>query len=106
MDPRHEYRQLQTRRHFLRQSQLGIGALALSSLLRSESAAATSSDVINPLSPKKPHFAAKAKRCIYLSMIGAPSQYETFDYSSWSALSVSVGDEAAIRKCGGFHDSR
>src|SRR5207248_10672782 len=33
----------------------------------------------NPLAPKLPHFAAKAKRVIYLFMAGAPSHLELFD---------------------------
>lgn len=32
------------------------------------------------LAPKKPHFAAKAKRAVFLFMNGAPSQVDTFDY--------------------------
>lgn len=35
---------------------------------------------LNPLRPKSPHFAAKAKSVIYLHMAGAPSQFELFEY--------------------------
>ena len=80
MDPRFEYRQLQTRRHFLRQSQLGIGALALSSLLNRNAAAAATSDVLNPLAPKQPHFAAQAKQVIYLHLTGSPPHLDLYDY--------------------------
>jgi len=45
--------------------------MALGSLLREASASSE-----NPLAPKPPHFAAKAKRVIYLHMIGAPSQLD------------------------------
>jgi hypothetical protein len=34
----------------------------------------------NPLAPKKPHFAPKAKRVIFLCMAGGPSHVDTFDY--------------------------
>src|SRR5262249_62207210 len=34
----------------------------------------------NPLSPKAPHFAARAKRVIFMFMHGGPSQVDTFDY--------------------------
>jgi hypothetical protein len=62
------------RRAFFQRSSLGLGALALSGLLR-ESLAATA----NPLSVHQPHFAPRAKRVIYLHMIGAPSQLDLFD---------------------------
>ena len=58
-----------TRRHFFRQSGFGIGSAALTSLL-------------NPTlfaSARKPHFAPKAKRIIYLFMMGAPSQLDLFE---------------------------
>jgi hypothetical protein len=63
--------QLLTRRHFFEQSALGIGALALSSLIDEELFAAA---------PQAPHFAAKAKHVIYLFMAGAPSQLDLFDH--------------------------
>src|ERR1700731_1144184 len=34
---------------------------------------------VSPLAPKKPHFAAKAKRVIHLFMNGGPSHVDTFD---------------------------
>ncbi|UTA67447.1 DUF1501 domain-containing protein [Emticicia sp. 21SJ11W-3] len=67
------------RRHFLSKSAVGLGSLALGSLMipdlfrgGDESAAQL------PLG--LPHFAPKAKRVIYLFQNGAPSQLETFDY--------------------------
>jgi hypothetical protein len=36
-------------------------------------------EVVNPLAPTAPHFAPKAKRCIFLFMAGAPSQLDLFD---------------------------
>jgi len=71
-----------TRRWFFRQCGVGLGSIALASLLGAENApGATQSPVaINPLAPKQPHFKGKAKRVIYLFMGGAPSQLDLFDY--------------------------
>ena len=75
-----------TRRHFLKESAMGLGALALGSILNScgrGSAKPTSSilfDPVNPLAPRPPMFPGKAKSVIYLHMAGAPSQLELFDY--------------------------
>jgi hypothetical protein len=37
---------------------------------------------VNPMAPRKPHFAAKAKRVVYLHMSGAPPHLDIFDYKS------------------------
>ena len=57
-----------------------MGALALGSVLGNalEAGAAEPSD-LNPLAPKRPHFAPKAKRVIHLFMNGGPSHVDTFD---------------------------
>jgi hypothetical protein len=65
-----------TRRWFLRDCGIGLGAIALSSLLAKEAAAARR----GPLAPKRPHFAPKARRVVYLFHAGAPSHLELFDY--------------------------
>lgn len=57
----------QTRRYFFEQCALGVGTMALGSLLQEGQAA--------PMA----HFAARAKRVIYLFMAGGPSQLELFD---------------------------
>jgi len=64
------------RRDVLRSSAQGFGALALQSLLVRQGHAAPAA---NPLAPKQPHFPAKAKSVIFLFMVGAPSQMDTFD---------------------------
>jgi hypothetical protein len=64
-----------TRRWFFEQCGVGVGAAALSNLLAGSSAAA-----VDPLAPKTPHFAPKAKNVIFLFMAGAPSHLELFDY--------------------------
>jgi hypothetical protein len=70
-----------TRRHFFSQCALGLGSIALASLLSDQTLlAAPPGKLINPLDPRKPHFPARAKNIIYLFMAGGPSQLELFDY--------------------------
>ena len=64
------------RRWFLSECGLGLGAIALQTLLQRDGYAAPRTD---PLSPKPPHFPAKAKRVIYLFHAGAPSHLELYD---------------------------
>ncbi|MFQ5730957.1 MAG: DUF1501 domain-containing protein [Planctomycetaceae bacterium] len=66
-----------TRRHFLKRSQAGLGALALASLMGDAEGAPKRG--ANPVAPKTPHFPAKAKHVIYLHMAGSPPQQELFD---------------------------
>src|SRR5437763_12592653 len=66
-----------TRRWFLQECGVGRGAIALGRLMGSS---ASTGAPANPLAPKKPHFAPKAKRVIYLFMAGAPSHLELFDH--------------------------
>ena len=68
----------QTRRHFFRQCGVGVGSIALASLLRDGQARA--SDASNPLDPRPGHFPGRAKSVIYLFMAGGPSQLEMFDH--------------------------
>ncbi|MBL8175055.1 MAG: DUF1501 domain-containing protein [Bryobacterales bacterium] len=68
-----EYRLIQTRRSFLAQGAGGIGTMALADLLRG------AEGIPNPLAPKKPHFAGKAKNVIFMFMEGGPSQMDLFD---------------------------
>jgi uncharacterized protein (DUF1501 family) len=78
---RSEYAKLTTRRWFFRQCGVGLGSMALASLLGPDKVfGATSPKVANPLAPHPPHFAPKARRVIYLFMGGAPSQLDLFDY--------------------------
>ncbi len=79
MHPISDHRLLINRRHFF--GSTGIGATALSLLLGQEqkASAAASTSTTGGL-PDLPHFAAKAKRVIYLFQSGAPSQLDLFDY--------------------------
>ena len=66
-----------SRRWFINQCGVGLGALSLTHLLADAGYAAQSD---NPLASKKPHFAPRAKNVIFLFMAGAPSHLELFDY--------------------------
>ncbi|MEM1297045.1 MAG: DUF1501 domain-containing protein [Verrucomicrobiota bacterium] len=68
-----------SRRNMLRSVSSGFGYLAFSALAH-EQALAESGKASSPLDPKSPHFEPRAKRIIYLSMRGAPSHLDTFDY--------------------------
>src|SRR5262245_19034994 len=72
-----------TRRQFLRTSPADIGGIAFASLLARDGRSADGSKnaaVDNPMAPRPPHFAPKAKLVIYLHMSGGPPQQELFDY--------------------------
>lgn len=69
-----------TRREILTRCGMGFGALAAEALLaNSVTAADKSAAGINPLLPKPPQFAAKAKRVIHIFANGGPSHVDTFD---------------------------
>jgi hypothetical protein len=76
------FRITRNRREFLTDAFGGFGALAVGTMLQQEALrAATSANPanLNPLAPKAPHIAAKAKSVLFLFMSGGPSQMETFD---------------------------
>jgi hypothetical protein len=66
-----------SRRQLLARTGTGLGVLGLAGLLADEAKGAALAG--NPLAPKKPHFAPKAKHVIHLFMNGGPSQVDTFD---------------------------
>ena len=75
-----------TRREFLWQTGAGFTGLALGSMLAQDgflakqALAADGVTDFNPLAPKAPHFAPKAKSVIFLFMYGGPSHVDLFDY--------------------------
>ena len=86
-----------TRRHFFADCGVGLGALALASLVRGQAAAGATAEPdgdvprslapggatavgANPLVARPGHLAARAKNVIYLFMAGGPSQLELFDF--------------------------
>jgi hypothetical protein len=73
MHPSDKAVQLETRRQFFGRGARGLGVAALASLF-GEGASAKEG------LPGLPHFAPKAKRAIYLHMVGGPSQLDLYDY--------------------------
>lgn len=71
----HTFLPSSNRRLFLRQSALGLGGVALGSLLANESRAEKLQGILD-----QPHHAPKAKRIIYLFMAGGPSQLDLYDH--------------------------
>lgn len=76
-----------TRRRFLTSTASGLGLLGLGALLTQEGILGANTlhpgerppTASNPLAPRPPHFAPRAKRCIFLFMGGGPSQLDLFD---------------------------
>ncbi len=62
------------RRQFLSAASAGLGLFGLRGVARAQD------EWVNPLLPRQPHFAARAKRVIFLYMGGAPSHVDSFDY--------------------------
>ena len=87
------------RRMMLERSAMGMGALALGSMLQSADASEA-----NPLAVRKPHFAAKAKRVIHLFMNGGPSHVDTFDpkpsLEKYAGKALPVDNPKTERKTG------
>ncbi len=75
-----------TRREMLWELGGGFGGVALAGMLGNSFFAGQTAHaeggakLINPLAPKAPHFAPKAKSVIFLFMYGGPSHIDTFDY--------------------------
>jgi uncharacterized protein DUF1501 len=81
-----------SRRNFLTKSSMGIGALALGSLLHTDKVWGSVKESVNPSNAEAvlasynknrlglPHHLPKAKRIVYLFQSGGPSQLDMFDY--------------------------
>ncbi|MBI1373626.1 MAG: DUF1501 domain-containing protein [Phycisphaera sp.] len=80
--PRIEYLANQTRRHFLRDTSMGLGAAALAAMTGVATPARARAAMLprNPMAPKNPQYPAKAKRVIYLHMTGSPPNLDMYDY--------------------------
>jgi hypothetical protein len=85
-EAQNSFLQFNTRRHFLKESAMGLGALALGSLLGCGEKKTVNTgfnvafDSANPLAAKPPMFPGKARAVIFIHMAGAPSQLELFSY--------------------------
>ena len=78
MNPLDSYNSAVSRRQFFRKSGTGLGVAALTSLLGQRGLSAA--DSLAGINDMLPQIAPKAKRAIYISLIGAPSQLDLFDY--------------------------
>ncbi len=70
-----------SRRDALTSASAGVSMVALAGLL-GQKARGVEESARQPLAPKKPHFATKAKRLIFVHMNGAMSQHDTFEYKA------------------------
>ena len=66
------------RRGFLKE--LGLGGIALASLLADQNASGAAANPSEPLAPAEPHLPPRARSVIFLFMVGGASQLETFDH--------------------------
>ena len=85
-----DFRYIHTRRDFLKQWAGGLGTIALWHLLAGDGLTAGPVEGlphVNPLEPRPPHFAAKAKNVIFLFMAGGPAR-QTWDASRMRPRSV------------------
>ena len=86
-----ETKTLLSRRAFLGQSGIGLGALAATSLLNDATAAESHRKSL-------PHFPAKAKRVIYMFQSGGPSHIDLFDHSpAFGKVSKMAGCKSMMR---------
>lgn len=74
----------QTRRHFLSSSGYGLGTAALAQLMAVDGVVQADEQTesrprTDPLAPRPPHFAPKAKACIFIFLEGGPSQIDLWD---------------------------
>jgi hypothetical protein len=71
------------RREMLARCGAGVGMLGLAGVLNSAdllgNAASAADGYVNPMSPKAPHFPAKAKHVIHIFLNGGASHVDTFD---------------------------
>jgi hypothetical protein len=78
MEPRLKHKAHITRRHFLRDCQVGLGGAAMA--LAMQQGKVNAAPVLNPLAVRAPHYAARAKHVIFLDMAGSPPHLDMFDY--------------------------
>jgi hypothetical protein len=83
--PESQLLQLQSRRQLLKSSAVGFGNLALTAMLANDAMRGAEKPLVQaergapPASKRPPHFAARAKRVVFLFMKGGPSHVDTFD---------------------------
>lgn len=99
------------RRHALQLAGCGAGLLGLSGLLQDEGLLAASPDTgdLNPLAAQQPHFAARAKRVIWIFVNGGPSPVDTWNYrpelTKWNGRSIREFDDGFENTTGFFRNA-
>ena len=99
-----------SRRQLLRRTGCGIGLLGLAGMGHDGILLpATAASVPNPLAPRRTHFAAAAKRVIWVFVNGGPSQVDTWDYkpqlAKWDGKSMREFDPEFKNTTGFFKNS-
>ena len=93
-----------TRRDFLCRCGMGLGAVGFTSMLEGMAATPAAYAADNPLSPRAPHFAGKAKRVIHFFLNGGPSHVDTFDpkpmLAQYAGKALPMGNLRTERKTG------
>src|SRR5882724_392888 len=78
-----QYHDFITRRWFFKECSVGLGTIALHALLHDRAGAASEGNspaaAADHMTPRRPHFPAKATNVIFLFMAGGPSHLELFD---------------------------
>jgi len=95
-----------TRRELLTRCTLGVGAMALTDLM---GRAVAGDAALNPLAPKKPHFAGKAKRMIHIFPNGGASHVDSFDpkpaLAKYAGKPLPIANYKTERKTGAAYPS-
>ncbi|MFI5460863.1 MAG: DUF1501 domain-containing protein [Isosphaerales bacterium] len=107
-----------SRRRLLQQAGCGFGLIGLAGMLDHEGlleTAARAGDAgptalaLSPMAPRAPHFAARAKRVIWVFINGGPSQVDTWDYkpalAKWDGKSMKEFDPSFKNTTGFFKDA-
>jgi hypothetical protein len=109
--PNYEHLAL-TRREFLSRCGMGLGGLSLASVMGGIGGAlnaGASESFVSPLSPKQPHFPAKAKHVIHIFCNGGPSHVDTFDpkpsLAKYAGKSLPMENLRTERKTGAAYPS-
>ena len=95
------------RRQMLQRCGVGLGCLAIPSLLEHSALAEPSNP--NPMLPKAPHFAARAKHVIHIFANGGPSQIDTWDpkpaLEKYAGQAMPGGSPKTERQTGSLYPS-
>lgn len=102
---------LPTRRSMLQRCGMGFGALTLGTLMQDQMLSSGTAEAasVNPMAPKQPHFAPKAKHVIHIFLNGGASQVDTFDpkpaLKEWHGKTLDGGNFRTERKTGSIMNS-